>query len=152
MYGSITVHMEAIDCVEGVRIFYGPLHCRDVLPPKQEEMLFGPLKAQQIQLTPRHPAPYAKEVFNTVKRGLILEVCRAHKHNMCAHTHTHTRMHTHIQHPLLSPRRLKTAASMPRLCAVLSSTTVQLQSDTPEPSQRKNEQKSLTTRIDFYHP
>ena len=66
--------METIDCTEGTRIFYGPLHCRDVLPPEQEERLFGPLKAQQIQLTPRHPAPIAKDVFDTVKRGLILEV------------------------------------------------------------------------------
>ena len=66
--------METIDCSQGTRIFYGPLHCRDVLPPEQEETLFGPLKAHQIQLTPRHPAPKAKAVFDTVKRGLIVEV------------------------------------------------------------------------------
>ena len=58
----------------GTRIFYGPLHCRDVLPVDQEERLFGPLKAHQIQLTPRHPAPIAKEMFDTIKRGLIIEV------------------------------------------------------------------------------
>jgi hypothetical protein len=74
LYGSITVHMETVDCTGGTRIFYGPLHCRDVLPPEQEERLFGPLKAHQIQLTPRHPAPIAKEMFGTIKRGLIIEV------------------------------------------------------------------------------
>ena len=75
LYGSITIHMETINCTEGTRIFYGPLHCRDVLPRDQEVRLFGPLRAHQIQLTPRHPAPIAKEMFDTIKRGLIVEVC-----------------------------------------------------------------------------
>ena len=79
--------METVNCTEGTRIFYGPLHCRDVLPREQEVRLFGPLKAHQIQLTPRHPAPVAKEMFDTVKRGLIIEV-------LCTHTHTHTHTHT----------------------------------------------------------
>lgn len=74
LYGSITVHMETFDCSSGARIYYGPLHRRNVLPPDVEEKLFGPLDAHQIQLSPRHPAPLAKEIFNTVKRGLILEV------------------------------------------------------------------------------
>ena len=74
MYGSITVHQETFDCSAGARIYYGPLHCRDVLPTDVEEKLFGPLGAHQIPLTPRHPAPLSKEIFNTAKRGLILEV------------------------------------------------------------------------------
>jgi hypothetical protein len=74
LYGSITVHMDTVNCSQGTRIFYGPLHCRDVLPPAQEQRLFGPLRAQQIQLSPRHPAPIAKEMFDTIKRGLIIEV------------------------------------------------------------------------------
>ncbi len=76
MYGSITVHMETFDCSAGARIYYGPLHCRDVLPKDTEEKLFGPLGAHQISLSPRHPAGLAKEIFNTTKRGLILEVDR----------------------------------------------------------------------------
>ena len=90
LYGSITVHMETIDCSAGTRVFYGPLHCRDVLPREQEERLFGPLKAQQIQLTPRHPAPIAKDVFNTIKRGLIIEV----------HTHSPSHSHFSLSHTL----------------------------------------------------
>ena len=74
MYGSITVHMKTLDCTPGVRIYYGPLHCRDVLPQDQEEKLFGPLDAHQIALSPRHPASLAKQIFNFTKRGLILEV------------------------------------------------------------------------------
>lgn len=74
LYGSITVHLEALDCSKGARIYYGPLHCRDVLEPPVEEKLFGPLEAQQIPLSPRHPATLAREIFNNFKRGLILEV------------------------------------------------------------------------------
>ena len=74
MYGSITVHLETFDCSEGGRIYYGPLHCRDILAPDEEEKLFGPLGAHQISLSPRHPATLAKEIFNTSKRGLVLEV------------------------------------------------------------------------------
>ena len=74
MYGSITVYMETHDCYHGCRIFYGPLHCRDVLPPEEEVKLFGPLDAHQVSISPRHPSPLASEVFRTLKRGLILEV------------------------------------------------------------------------------
>lgn len=80
LYGSITVHMESVECSEGTRIFYGPLHRRDVLSREKEERLFGPLQAHQVQLTPRHPAPIAKEMFDTIKRGLIFEVCT---HSLC---------------------------------------------------------------------
>ncbi len=74
LYGSITVHMETFDCSNGARIYYGPLHCRDILSPEVEEKLFGPLNAHQISLSPRHPAGLAREIFNHTKRGLILEV------------------------------------------------------------------------------
>ncbi|XP_019848988.1 PREDICTED: interferon regulatory factor 5-like isoform X1 [Amphimedon queenslandica] len=73
MYGSITVHMETFDCSKGLRIFYGPLHCRDVLSPQEEEMLFGPLSAHQLSISPRHPSPLSTEIFRTLKRGLIIE-------------------------------------------------------------------------------
>ena len=66
--------MEALDCSKGARIYYGPLHCRDVLEPQVEERLFGPLEAHQIFLSPRHPAPLAKEIFSNFKRGIVLEV------------------------------------------------------------------------------
>ena len=74
MYGSITVHLDTFDCSSGARIYYGPLHCRDILSPENEEKLFGPIKAHQIPLSPRHPASLSKEIFNTSKRGLIIEV------------------------------------------------------------------------------
>lgn len=74
LYGSITVHMETMDCSNGIRIFYGPLHCRDVLPNDTEEKLFGPLNATQVSLSPRHPSPLAKTIFGASKRGLVLEV------------------------------------------------------------------------------
>lgn len=74
LYGSITIHLEALDCSKGARIYYGPLHRRDMLEPHIEEKLFGPLEAQQIPLSPRHPATMAKEIFRNFKRGLILDV------------------------------------------------------------------------------
>ena len=74
MYGSITVHMDTLDCTNGCRIFYGPLHCRDVLPVDEEEKLFGPLAAHQISVSPRHPSALAPEIFKTMKRGLVLDV------------------------------------------------------------------------------
>lgn len=73
MYGSITVRQETFDLKSGGRIYYGPLHCRDVLSKEEEEKLFGPLEAHQISLTPRHPAPLAKKIFGYMKRGLVLE-------------------------------------------------------------------------------
>ena len=74
MYGSITVHMETFDCSRGCRVFYGPLHCRDLLSTEEEEKLFGPLDAHQIPLSPRHPASLAQEIFKMIKRGLVLEI------------------------------------------------------------------------------
>lgn len=74
LYGSITIHLEALDCSKGARIYYGPLHRRDMLEPQTEEKLFGPLEAQQLSLSPRHPAALAKEIFTNFKRGLILDV------------------------------------------------------------------------------
>ena len=66
--------METFDCRRGARIYYGPLHCRDILPTEVEQKLFGPLDAHQISLSPRHPAGLAREIFNHTKRGLVLEV------------------------------------------------------------------------------
>ena len=74
LYGSITVHLETLDCSKGARLYYGPLHRRDILSSDVEEKLFGPLSAQQISLSPRHPSSMAKEIFSNFKRGLILEV------------------------------------------------------------------------------
>ena len=74
MYGSITVHMETVDAAKGVRLFYGPLHCRDVLSHEEEEKLFGPINSYQISLSPRHPSPLASEIFRTLKRGLVVDI------------------------------------------------------------------------------
>lgn len=74
LYGSITVHLETLDCSKGARIFYGPLHRRDILDSQVEEQLFGPLEAQQIALSPRHPASKAQDIFRNLKRGIVLDV------------------------------------------------------------------------------
>lgn len=74
VYGSITVHMETVDAAKGVRLFYGPLHCRDVLSRDEEEKLFGPIDSHQISLSPRHPSPLASEIFRTLKRGLVIDI------------------------------------------------------------------------------
>ena len=73
MYGSITIRQETFDLKSGGRIYYGPLHCRDILSKEEEEKLFGPLEAHQIALNPRHPALLAKKLFGFMHRGLILE-------------------------------------------------------------------------------
>lgn len=65
--------MDTFDCSKGLRIFYGPLHCRDILSPPEEETLFGPLNAHQLSISPRHPSPLATEIFKTLKRGLVIE-------------------------------------------------------------------------------
>ena len=74
LYGSITVHLETLDCSKGARIFYGPLHRRDVLESEVEKQLFGPLEAQQISLSPRHPAGKAQDIFKNLKRGIVVDV------------------------------------------------------------------------------
>ena len=145
MYGSITVHMETVNCTEGTRIFYGPLHCRDVLPREQEVRLFGPIKAHQIQLTPRHPAPVAKEMFDTIKRGLIIEVLCTHK-TLLLYNLSRTQFNPHTFTPS-HPHRLKTAVSMRRPSVGRWSTMATPPSDTQAPSPRRSERESSTTHI-----
>jgi len=74
LYGSITVHTETVDCTVGCRVFYGPLHNRQVLDPVLEEDLFGPSNAVQLALMPGHPSPAGRELFPLFKRGLIVRV------------------------------------------------------------------------------
>lgn len=72
-YGSIPVFSETITVMNGCRIFFDP---RFVQPPAVEgsQMLFGPTGIEQIQLPECHPNPYAKEIFNAMSRGLIIEM------------------------------------------------------------------------------
>ena len=72
-YGSIPVFNESITVVNGCRIFFDP---RFIEQPSLEgsQMLFGPVGVEQIQLPECHPNPYAKEIFNAMSRGLIIEM------------------------------------------------------------------------------
>ena len=72
-YGSIPVFRDTITVVNGCRIFFDH---RFVQPPSLEgsQMLFGPAGIEQIMLPECHPNPYAKEIFNAMSRGLIIEM------------------------------------------------------------------------------
>jgi hypothetical protein len=71
-YGSIPVFRETISVFNGCRIFFDH---RFVQPPAIEgSQLFGPAGIEQIMLPECHPNPYAKEIFNAMSRGLIIEM------------------------------------------------------------------------------
>ena len=71
-YGSIPVFRETISVFNGCRIFFDH---RFVQPPAMEgSQLFGPAGIEQIMLPECHPNPYAKEIFNAMSRGLIIEM------------------------------------------------------------------------------
>ena len=71
-YGSIPVFRETISVFNGCRIFFDH---RFVQPPQIESsQLFGPAGVEQIMLPECHPNPYAKEIFNAMSRGLIIEM------------------------------------------------------------------------------
>ena len=74
LYGSTTIHTETVDCTIGCRVFYGPLHNRQILDPVLEERLFGPHNTVPIALSPIHPSPVGKELFANFKRGLIVKI------------------------------------------------------------------------------
>lgn len=72
MYGSLTVHTETVNCSNGCRIFYGPLHDQQILDPVLGEMLFGPSNAVQISLKRTHPSDATMDIFRDFKRGVII--------------------------------------------------------------------------------
>lgn len=72
-YGSIPVFSETITVMNGCRIFFDPRFVQQP-PIEGSQMLFGPTGIEQIQLPECHPNPYAKEIFNAMSRGLIIEM------------------------------------------------------------------------------
>ena len=72
-FGSIPVFQEPVTVTSGCRIFFDPRYCG---PSNFEgtQKLFGPTNFQQIQLPECHPNPYAKDIFNAMSRGLVIEL------------------------------------------------------------------------------
>lgn len=73
LYGSLTVHTETVNCVDGCRIFYGPLHDQQLIDPTLGEALFGSPNAVQISLKRTHPSDAAVQIFRNFKRGVIIK-------------------------------------------------------------------------------
>lgn len=73
LYGSLTVHTETVNCIDGCRIFYGPLHDPNTLDPTLGEILFGASSAVQVSLKRTHPSDATIEIFRGFKRGMIVK-------------------------------------------------------------------------------
>ena len=74
-YGSVQVLNKTICCNKGCRLYYGQYS----QPTTDEqaasfESYFGPLEAEQIPLPDTHPLPEAKQIFNSMNRGLLIEM------------------------------------------------------------------------------
>jgi hypothetical protein len=72
-YGSIPVFSDSITVASGCRIFFDHRFVQQQAL-EGSQMLFGPSGVEQIQLPECHPNPYAKEIFNAMSRGLIIEM------------------------------------------------------------------------------
>ena len=72
LYGSLTVHTETVNNMDGCRIFYGPLHDHQLLDPALGEILFGSSSAVQVSLKRTHPSDAAIGIFRNFKRGIIV--------------------------------------------------------------------------------
>lgn len=75
-YGSISVLSKDVMCNKGCRIYCGSNFNPPANPEQanQLETIFGPLEAEQIPLPNGHPLPQANEVFESMKRGLLIEM------------------------------------------------------------------------------
>ena len=74
-YNSVLITNRTVSCKKGCRFYCGP----NTTPATNEqaatfESLFGPLEAEQIALPTTHPLPEAQEIFDTMKRGLLIEM------------------------------------------------------------------------------
>lgn len=74
LYGSLTVYTETVNCVDGCRIFYGPLHDQQLIDATLGEILFGASNAVQVSLKRTHPSDATIDVFRNFKRGIIVRV------------------------------------------------------------------------------
>lgn len=76
LYGSIPVHVESVALNSGCRIYFDPCN---IPPPsiqgiQDTRKLFGPPEAHQIALPSSHPDPLAKQLFQAMHRGLLIEM------------------------------------------------------------------------------
>ena len=71
-YGSIPVHECNFVCHLGCRIFFDPRYKSPTID--EAEKYFGPSEAHQIQLPENHPNQIAKDIFNAMSRGLVIEM------------------------------------------------------------------------------
>ena len=73
LYGSIPVHVENVVLNSGCRIYFDPCN---IPPPSIQDTrkLFGPPEAHQIALPSSHPDPLAKQLFQAMHRGLLIEM------------------------------------------------------------------------------
>ena len=72
-YGSIPVHTEYLDCKIGCRI----VSSEESSPSFQQDELmvrsFGPPEAKNIVLPDDHPQSCARDIFNAMRRGVLIE-------------------------------------------------------------------------------
>ena len=73
LYGSLQVFKENISGANGCRIFYSQSVAISFNTPYTKS-LFGPPEAYQIMLPSTHPSAIAKDIFQAMHRGLLLEV------------------------------------------------------------------------------
>lgn len=72
-YGPFPVVDQTIICHSGCRIFFDPRYSKSPTLD-QAQKFFGPNEAHQIQLPDKHPNMIAKEIFNAMSRGLLIEM------------------------------------------------------------------------------
>ena len=73
-YGSIPVHTEHLDCKNGCRIFSS----EDTLPSsasssQEDEKMTQFPEAKNIVLPDNHPQSCARDIFNAMRRGVLIE-------------------------------------------------------------------------------
>jgi len=75
LYGSILVFKKSIDGANGCRIFYSKTVTSGIsFKTPYAKSLFGPPEAYQIALPSIHPSAPAKDIFQAMHRGILLEV------------------------------------------------------------------------------
>lgn len=77
-YGSIPVCTEYFDCNKGCRIFSSDDSLSSSANWQDEEKMIrylGPPDAKNIVLPDNHPQACARDIFNAMRRGVLIEAC-----------------------------------------------------------------------------
>lgn len=81
-YGSVQVLSKTVQCSKGCRIYSGQYSTPTTDDQAATfESCFGPLEADQICLPSTHPLPEAQQIFDSMNRGLLIEM---HENNIYA--------------------------------------------------------------------